>query len=79
MIVKLKTQQLSNLDQVRSFMAGTAAVAFVVPAHQDRYHWLAQSLEQFGYPKLRRASAGLSFATCARSLATPRIMLAPLA
>ncbi len=37
MIVKLKTQQLSNLDQVRSFMAGTAAVAFVVPAHQDRY------------------------------------------
>lgn len=59
MIVNLKTQRLSSLDQVRSFMAGTAAVPFAIPAHQDRYHWVAQSLKQFGYPRLRRAERGL--------------------
>lgn len=59
MIVNLKTQQLSSLEQVRSFMAGTAAVAFAIPAHQDRYRWVAQSLKQFGYPRLRRAERGL--------------------
>src|SRR5664279_2668716 len=59
MIVNLKTQQLSNLEQVRSFMAGTAAVPFTTPGHQDRYHWVAQSLKQFGYSKLRRAERGL--------------------
>jgi transposase InsO family protein len=59
MIVNLKTQQLSSLEQVRSFMAGTAAVPFAIPAHQDRYHWVAQSLKQFGYRRLRRAERGL--------------------
>lgn len=59
MIVKLKTQQLSSLEQVRSFMTGTAAVPFVIPAQQDRYHWVAQSLKQFDYPRLRRAERGL--------------------
>jgi len=59
MIVNLKTQQLSGLEQVRSFMAGTAAVPFAIPGHQDRYHWVAQSLQQFGYLRLRRAERGL--------------------
>lgn len=59
MIVNLKTQQLSSLDQVRSFMAGTAAVAFAIAAHQDRYHWVAQTLKQLGYLRLRRAERGL--------------------
>ena len=59
MIVTLKTQMLSSLEQVRSFLAGTAAVPFATPTHQDRYHWVAQSLKQFGYTRLRRAERGL--------------------
>lgn len=41
------------------FMAGTAAVPFAILAHQCRYHWVAQSLKQFGYTRLRRAERGL--------------------
>ena len=59
MIVKLKTQQLSSLEQVRSFMAGTDAVPFATPSHQDRHQWIAVSLKQFGYKRLRRAERGL--------------------
>src|SRR5450756_2569090 len=59
MIVKLKTQQLSSLEQVRSFMAGTDAVPFAIQAHQDRHQWIALSLKQFGYKRLRRAERGL--------------------
>lgn len=59
MIVTLKTQTLSSLEQARSFLAGTAAVPFTTPTHQDRYHWLAQSLKQFGYARLCRAECGL--------------------
>ena len=59
MIVNLKTQQLSSLEQVRSFMAGTDAVTFTTQAHQDRYQWVALSLKQFVYERLRRAKRGL--------------------
>lgn len=59
MIVNLKTQQLSSLEQVRSFMAGTAAVPFTTQAHQDRYQWVVLSLKQFAYERLRRAERGL--------------------
>ena len=59
MIVKLKTQQLSSLEQVRAFMAGTDAVPFTAQAHQDRYQWMTVSLKQFAYERLRRAERGL--------------------
>lgn len=55
----LKTQALSNLEQVRSFLTGTAPVPFATPTHQDRYHWVAHSLKQFDYPRLRRVDRGL--------------------
>ena len=45
----LKTQKLSSLEQVRRSLAGTACVPSAVPAVQDRYRWVAQSLKQFGY------------------------------
>ena len=57
--MKLKTQQLSSLEQVRSFMAGNDAVPFATQAHQDRHQWIALSLKQFGYKRLRRAERGL--------------------
>ena len=57
--MKLKTQQLSSLEQVRSFMAGTDAVPFTTQAHQDRYQWMTVSLKQFAYERLRRAERGL--------------------
>src|ERR1035437_3622438 len=59
MIVKLKTLQLSSLEQVRSFMAGNDAVPFATLAHQDRHQWIALSLKQLGYTRLRRAERGL--------------------
>lgn len=57
--MNLKTQQLSSLEQVRSFMAGTNAVPFATQAHQDRYQWVAMSLKQFAYERLRRSERGL--------------------
>jgi len=59
MIVNLKTQLLSSLEQVRSFMAGTDAVPFTTQTHQDRYQWVVRSLKQFAYERLRRAERGL--------------------
>lgn len=50
----LKTQKLSSLEQVRRSLAGTACVPSAVPAAQDRYRWVAQSLKQFGYQGLGR-------------------------
>ena len=55
----LKTQTLSNLDQVRAFLAGTDAVPFTTPTEQDRYCWVAQSLQQFRYSRLCRADRGV--------------------
>ena len=57
--MKLKTQQLSSLEQVRAFMAGTDAVPFTTQAHQDRYQWMTVSLKRFAYERLRRAERGL--------------------
>lgn len=55
----LKTQTLSSLDQVRAFLTGTTAVPFATPTDQDRYPWVAQTLQQFDYSRLRRADRGL--------------------
>src|SRR3989304_7191232 len=59
MIVNLKTQLLSSLEQVRSFMAGPDAFPFPTQTHQDRYQWVVRSLKQFAYERLRRAERGL--------------------
>jgi transposase InsO family protein len=40
-------------------MAGNDAVPFATLAHQDRHQWIALSLKQFGYKRLRRAERGL--------------------
>lgn len=42
----------------RAPAAGTDAVPFTTQAHQDRYQWVALSLKQFAYERLRRAETG---------------------
>ena len=65
------TQQLSSLEQVRSFMAGNDAVPFATQAHQNRHQWITLSLKQFGYKRLRRAERGLIVRFLCKVAATP--------
>ena len=69
--MKIMTQQLSSLEQVRSFMAGNDAVPFATQAHQNRHQWITLSLKQFGYKRLRRAERGLIVRFLCKVAATP--------
>jgi transposase InsO family protein len=59
MIVKLHTQRLQTLEEIRGFLAGAAALDFDVPSHQDAYGWIEASLCQLGYLRLGKADKGL--------------------
>lgn len=59
MIVKLHTQRLQTLDDVRAFLSGTLPLEFHVPSREDAYQWIEASLRQFHYRRLGRADKGL--------------------
>ena len=59
MIVKLHTQRLQTLEEVRAFLAGTLTLDFEVPARKDAYGWIEASLRQFRYLALGRSDKGL--------------------
>jgi hypothetical protein len=60
MILHMNDTQLTTLDQVRDFLAGTAQVAFA-PAANDaaRYADIAGVLRRFRYAQLKRPDKGL--------------------
>lgn len=59
MIVKLHTQHLQTLEEIRAFLAGTTPLDFAVPARQDAYAWIEVSLRQLGFLRLGKADKGL--------------------
>lgn len=59
MIVKLHSQRLQTLDEIRAFLAGAAPLDFKVPARNDAYQWLEETLRQLGYLRLGKADKGL--------------------
>ena len=56
----MKLNELQTLDQLRDFLDGTQAVAFVVLTDKDgRYRWIQQTLIQFRYRHLSKADKGV--------------------
>lgn len=59
MIVKLHSQRLQTLDEVRAFLAGSGPLDFKVPARDEAYEWIENTLRQLGYKRLGKAEKGL--------------------
>lgn len=59
MIVKLHSQRLQTLDEVRDFLAGCSPLDFQVPSRNEAYHWIEHTLRQLGYLRLGKADKGL--------------------
>ena len=55
MIVKLHTQRLQTLAEVRAFLQGSTPLDFDVPAREDAYRWIESSLRQLRYRSLGRS------------------------
>lgn len=59
MIVKLHTQRLQTLDDVRAFLSGALPLEFHVPSREEAYRWIEATLRQFRYRRLKRTDKGL--------------------
>jgi hypothetical protein len=59
MIVKLHSQRLQTLDEIRAFLAGSAPLDFKVPSRDEAYAWLENTLRQLSYLRLGKADKGL--------------------
>ena len=59
MILKLETERLSTLDEVRMFVAGSAAVDFAGLDRESTYEFTRRTLARFGYGRLGKADKGL--------------------
>jgi transposase InsO family protein len=60
MVIDMNESQLTTLQQIRDFLAGTADVTFAA-AEDDaaRYRFISRVLVRFDYPRLGRADKGL--------------------
>lgn len=52
-------ESLKTIDQLRSFLAGTAAVDFGLASKAHRYGWMQRTLARFSYGALRKAERGV--------------------
>ena len=59
MILKLETERLSTLDEVRRFIVGSAAVDFVGMDRESTYEFTRRTLVRFDYGRLGKADKGL--------------------
>ena len=59
MILKLETERLSTLDEVRMFVAGSAAVDFAAVDRESTYEFTRRTLARFDYGRLGKADKGL--------------------
>ena len=57
--MKLHSQRLQSLDEIRAFLAGSISLDFEVPERQEAYQWIEDSLRQLGYKRLGKADKGL--------------------
>lgn len=79
MVIDMNDAQLKTLDQIREFLAGTAAVAFK-PAGDDaaRYRFITAVLSRFGYSRLGRPDKGLLRSYLMRTTGYSRAQVARL-
>lgn len=54
MVTDMNDQQLPSLEDVRTFLAGTVAMAFSIQGQDVRYDWIEQTLRRFRYRTLGR-------------------------
>ena len=59
MIMTLDTARLRSIEQVESFLQGTAEVGFSPPPESERYDWIGRTLKQFAYQGSDRRQRGL--------------------
>ncbi len=59
MIVKLDTQRLQTLDQVREFLAGSRPLDLRPLTRAEAYTFVAETLERFDYPRRGKADKSL--------------------
>ncbi len=59
MIVKLDTQRLQTLDQVREFLAGSRPLDLQPQTRAEAYAFVAETLQRFDYPRQGKADKGL--------------------
>ena len=59
MIVKLHTQRLQTLDEIRAFLLGMTVLDFDVPGRKEAYGWIEASLRPLGYRRLGKVDKGL--------------------
>jgi transposase InsO family protein len=58
MVIDMNDRQLHTLGQLLAFLDGTMAVDFTVAA-DERYDFIARTLQRFGYHRLPRCSKGV--------------------
>jgi len=58
----LDTARLRSIEQVESFLQGTAEVGFSPPPESERYDWIGRTLKQFAYQGSDRRQAGAATA-----------------
>ena len=59
MIVTLRTDQLSRLEEIEQFLDGTVDVEFRAPDPAARRAWIERVLRRFGYRERKRRERGL--------------------
>jgi len=59
MIVKLHSQRLQTLNEIRNFLSGAGPLDFKVPSRDDAYQWIEDALRQLCYKRLGKADKGL--------------------
>lgn len=59
--MKLETQGLQSLEQVRAFLEGAQPLGFEAPQRAVAYEFIVQQLRRFGYARLSKADRGGHF------------------
>jgi hypothetical protein len=59
MVTYMNDTKIRNLDDVRAFLAGSAAMEFSITDKAERYRWIEQTLRRFQYPRLGRSQRGV--------------------
>ena len=67
MIVKLHSQRLQTVDEIRAFLSGSTTFDFELHSREEADRWIQDTLRQFGYLR----TAGWSRLTWRRSVVCP--------
>ena len=59
MVTYMNDKKIRTLEDVRAFLAGSAAMEFSITDKAERYRWIEQTLRRFQYRTLGRADRGV--------------------